>query len=1097
MAETTITKQPDAYCYQNGSVVSDWNENGVNSRVLLWGGDNAFWAAYRLTLPFDANIELAQLELSFDLINEIQDQDTTTFLCEVFDGAGARLRDTTLIDSATLTLLDGVHGYRTFLFRNMRDFNTSEISFRVAADGGYGRYVSFPTATLRVVYTPPTLSITPTPNPVYAEQSVTLAFTNRISQSLTVTLTANDSTLDELTADSDELTILCPTAWLDNVSPTTNTLIVTVTATDALERSATAQFVLKRPFPTRASPVAPRSARLEGSNPINFAWSVDATNGAQTEAQLQWSTDNAIWEELATVSGSGTTWTVPRVKFPPGTIYWRVRVKNEFDIVGPWSSAVTFTVAYAATAQVVPVDSPTSGVINAQVDRVFSVMLEASGATYEPFTIESATFYWRARSSGPFTAISMEPNADRASVLIEAGTFPSGTLQWDAEATDNTGRTTLTDTYTISTLGAEVEAIPVSPIDTVESGSSVIVFRWDYGSIDGSPQKSVDIQISTDGETWTSLATVTGSAARSYEAAASTFDAGLVYWRIRATSENDVTGPWSRTVSFIALAAPLVQGVAADGKPFVTVTWQVNGQLAFEIDIDGRIYGDYGANVRSYTWPEPMQTGLHSVKVRAQNQYGLWSEWASANFYTFDVPQTIVLSGTADESVHLSWTGGEATIPVITVQPVDMWATEGLVSFSVDAVGTGIHFQWLKKTSPAAPWIAASSDDANNRTYTAPVAAELDGVQFKCVARSAAGVAESSVATFHYEAPAAPPVITIQPKDVFLKSGTVYIYCGADGSSYEWYRRQPQSFTPGLTVIDQNNNKWHIPYDDVAPEDLRVTDGSDDRWHFPAGEGDVGAVLVTDGSETWNMPAGSAEGAAPAWEPMGVNAPFITFSADESRSGEEYYCRATNEIGSTDSRVAVYLFEDPPAEEGGVGDYYVYRDGELLDRTTVAHFEDRTALGEHTYVIFNRLINNNAARSNAVTLTVAVRCLTIGLLSGGPWQTLRWSDRENRELTLTRSREVRWTHYAGARFPEADVGEAEDLVGSFDAAWLAKNREQADAFEDLLGEEVVVKTPRGVVVVGVLAGYDRRDPRFYKSYSFEVRQEDWGGRVDA
>jgi len=35
------------------------------------------------------------------------------------------------------------------------------------------------------------------------------------------------------------------------------------------------------------------------------------------------------------------------------------------------------------------------------------------------------------------------------------------------------------------------------------------------------------------------------------------------------------------------------------------------------------------------------------------------------------------------------------------------------------------------------------------------------------------------------------------------------------------------------------------------------------------------------------------------------------------------------------------------------------------------------------------------------------------------------------------------------------------------------------------------------VVVGVLAGYDRRDPRFYKSYSFEVRQEDWGGRVDA
>ena len=941
------------------------------------------------------------------------------------------------------------------------------------------------------------LGVEITPASLYAEESLVLRFTDRAGVRLTVNFSANSTILDSITAESDEITFTPPDHWFDDASVTSGQMTVYVSVADQYGRSANGQFILRRHFGSRASPVAPRSARLEGANPINFAWSVDEANGAQTEAQLQWSTDNAIWETLATVSGSGTTWPAPRVKFPPGTIYWRVRVKNEFDIVGPWSNAVNFTVAYAATAQVVPVDSPTSGVINAQVDRVFSVTLEASGASYEPFTIESATFYWRSRSSGPFTALPMEPNADRASVLIAAGTFESGTVQWYAEATDNTGRTTLTDTYTLSTLSAEVEAIPVSPIDTVESGSSVIVFRWDYGSIDGSPQKSVDIQISTDGEDWDALATVTGSAARSYKAAASTFDAGLVYWRIRATSQNDVTGPWSRTVSFIAFAAPLVQGVAADSKPFVTVTWQVNGQLAFEIDIDGTIYGDYGANVRSYTWPEPVLTGLHSVKVRAQNQYGLWSEWAGANFYKFEPQQTITRSGTADESVHLTWNGGEATIPVITVQPVDMWATEGLLSFSVDAVGTGISFQWLNKTSPAAPWISVTGGGANNRTYTAPVSEILDGVQYKCVVRSAAGVAESDVATFHYAAPAAPPVISIQPKDVFLKSGTVYIYCGADGSGYEWFRRQPQSFTPGLTVIDQNNNKWHIPYDDVGPEDLRVTDGNDDRWRFPTGEGDAGAVLVTDGSGIWNMPAGSAEGAVPDWEPMGVNAPFITFSADESRSGEEYYCRVTNEIGSTVSRVAVYLFEDPPAEEGGVGDYYVYRDGELLDRTTEAHYEDRTALGEHTYIIFNRLINNNAARSNAVTLTVAVRCLTIGLLSGGPWQTLRWSDRENRELTLTRSREVRWTHYAGARYPEADVGEAEDLVGSFDAAWLANNREQADAFEDLLGEEVVVKTPRGVVVVGVLAGYDRRDPRFYKSYSFEVRQEDWGGRVDA
>lgn len=1093
MAETTITKRPDYFTHQLDS--GEWRD---------WLAYNANYvpntpSVFEVLPDTTTDINAVRF-LSVSGSGRYYSGREIDLRCRIYSQNPLEYGTDFPVTEQTFHLYGTSEGGAPYAI-DLGSFNTIgpalylvfDADFRRPSLGLFEVTITYKTLELGVEISPPSL---------YAEEPLTIRFEDRAGVPLTVNFSANATILERITAESDEITFTPPDSWFDDASVTAGQMTVYVSVADQYGRAANGQFILRRHFGSRASPIAPRSARLEGANPINFAWSVDETNGAQTEAQLQWSTDNAIWETLGTVEGSGTTWTAPRVKFPPGTIYWRVRVKNEFDIVGPWSNSVTFTVSYAATAQVVPVDSPTSGVINAQVDRVFSVTLEASGATYEPFTIESATFYWRARSAGPYTELTMEPNAARASVLIPAGIFPSGTVQWYAEATDNTGRTTTTDVFMLSTLSAEVEAIPVSPIDTVESGSSTIVFVWAYGSIDGSRQKSAELQKSTDGQNWETFATTPGyitveQPGWCYDAAAATFAAGLTYWRIRATSENDVTGPWSRAVSFISFSAPLVQGVWADSMPFVTVTWQVNGQLAFEIDIDGQIYGDYGANVRSYTWPEPMQPGLHTVKVRAQNQYGLWSEWAAANFYTSTPRQTITLSGTADESVHLTWTGGEASMPVITVQPVDMWATEGKLSFSVDAVGSGLSFQWFMQEPGIAAWSALGTAGTYKRTYTEPASAQRDGYRFRCRVISAAGSVESDAATFHYAAPAAAPVITIQPEDVFLKDGTVYMYCGADGASYEWYRRSPQSFSPALQVADQDGSFWHIPYGEVPNRAQRVSNGSDDHWYFPEGEGPEGAVQITAWAGTlWHMVPGPGS-TAPEWTAMGVNAPYITFPAEESRSGEEYFCRVTNEAGSTDSRIAVYLYEDPPIEEGGSGDYYVYRDGKLLDRTSEAHYEDRTALGEHTYVILNRLSNNNAASSNTLTLSVAVNCLTIGLLSGGPWQTLKWSDRENRELTLTRSREVRWTHYAGAKYPEADVGEAEDLVASFDAAWLAQNREQADAFEALLGEEVVVKTPRGVVVVGVLAGYDRRDPRFYKSYSFELRQEDWGGRVDA
>lgn len=954
--------------------------------------------------------------------------------------------------------------------------------------------VEISTVTMSINYTIPAMELNLTPTTVYVGHNVSLQILNRYSRTVTAAFWYNDTLLESRTVTADTVSILCPASWFTTAAYTGSSMRVTVRIADDLGRTANGNFTLLKPEGSAATPIAPRSTRLDGAAPINFSWQVADTWGAQTKAELQWSADNAVWEDLATVNGSGTTWTAPAVKFPAGTIYWRVRATNEYFEVGPWSNGVSFTVEYAATSQVEPIDSPTSGVINAAMARTFSVILRATGAVYAPFLVESATFYWRDRSSGPYAELAMTPDGSHASVLIPANTFPVGTVQWYAEATDTTGNTTITDTYTLSTLTAEVQAVPLSPIDTVESGSGEIVFRWSYGSIDGSPQGATQIQTSADGEAWETLATVTGAGAREYTAAAYTFEAGAVYWRIRAKTATGDYGPWSEAVSFVCYSAPLVEGVMADGAPWATITWQTSGQLAYEIEVDGESVGIFfGAEDRTFTLLEPLADGTHTVRVRAQNKYSLWSEWAEAVFYVENgaAAPTITLRAEAGEDAVLSWTGGSSvTPPRITVQPVDMQALAGRVSFAVGAEGAGLSYQWYKQAVGDSGWSAITLR-GTDPVLTLTAGAGLDGCHFICEVTNAAGHTASNAVTYTYAAPASAPVITVQPETVTKQSGTVEFICGADGSAYQWYHKivDTSGSESDVRVTDGAGGLWRIPYGSAEAGALPVTDGSN-PWNIPQGAGGAGDIAVEDATDgRWHMPAGSGTGES--WEPIaGATEPILRFSADQARDGEQFYCRVANAAGGVSSDVVQYIYGEEP-EEAIPGDYYVFRDGELIARRKEPSYTDRTALGEHSYRVLNRLDNNRYIYSNTVTVTITVGCLMIAPLAGGAWQRLRLSDRESRDFRYNRTRQVAYVHYAGSRYPEAEVGEAEDLTGSFDVSWLYEDRAEADAFEALIGEQVVLKTPRDVVMTGVLQGFERDDPRFYKAYTFELRQDDW------
>lgn len=708
--------------------------------------------------------------------------------------------------------------------------------------------------------------------------------------------------------------------------------------------------------------ISPTSGSRSGSEQILFAWEIARGSSSVTGTQMEVSTDDGVtWKQLLNTKNQTTSYRAAAAQFPAGPLKWRVRSENALAGWSDWKQA-NITITYSAVSQVIPVNTPTTGIINAGVARTFTVALQVSDIVHTPFTINSATMYWRSGESGDFSDVPMTPNGNQARAIIPSGTFPSGIIQWYAEATDNTGRTTSTDTYTLQALNADIEAAPVSPINTLESGSGPILFVWSYGSIDGTPQGKAQIQYSTDGGTeWTLLPVISGSETRTI-VPSGTFPGGTITWQVRAYNKSGTAGPWSASVSFISFAAPTVSGVTGDGKPFLAVSWQTEGQQAYEVEVDGKAYGPYyGEDVRSFSLDEPLADGSYVARVRAQNRYGLWSEWAEGNVDVTNVPGAPVsISAEGGEEVEISLQGSRFA-PIITEQPQNLQSTD--------------------TTLPG---------------------------YFRCG-------------------------IMPQPGQIFNWRGEM--------------RGSPQAAWDNATGTQTASPEDTGIVLSFLPEDLPYFDGYEFRFRIWP-QDDESIVVYSRAAK-------------------------YTFAEPTMRS-----------------RLITGFF---PAEYGY---FLIYRDGKLIGKTYQTPFIDRTALGTHEYYALQVLADGYYTRSESVTATASVSCPMIAPLDGGDFIELKLSENSRRAQSFSHRRQVAYTQYAGATFPAAEVGEHETLSVSFDVAYLQADKEAADAFEALLGRDVIFKSPGGRVVVGVLEGYDLNDMHFYKAFRCTMQQMDWGEFVD-
>ena len=297
------------------------------------------------------------------------------------------------------------------------------------------------------------------------------------------------------------------------------------------------------------------------------------------------------------------------------------------------------------------------------VDRTkaatFTWASAASGWCYGDVTETTCTLQWRDGTTGTVHTVAATPQTGQC--IIPANTFPSSNqIQWRVSVVSNSGVTTTSDWITISTKDSTPTATPLEPIDVVVDASRSVSFSWQHSVATGTAQTKADLEISSDKETWSSLATVTG-ALTSYTAPANTLGSGTKYWRVRTYNTDGTAGSWSDAAQFIAIGAPAAPSVTVlSANPRAEIRWQSDEQQAYQVEIDG-VYASGTRFGTGKTWKAPfyLADGSYTVRVRVQNEYGFWSPWGTAALPVVNVPGgAITLTAEGGIEAALSWTPG-------------------------------------------------------------------------------------------------------------------------------------------------------------------------------------------------------------------------------------------------------------------------------------------------------------------------------------------------------------------------------------------------------------------------------------------------------
>lgn len=299
---------------------------------------------------------------------------------------------------------------------------------------------------------------------------------------------------------------------------------------------------------------------------------------------------------------------------------------------------------------------PESGAVSSKKENIFTWLSYGMPSASFPIAAQvSATFRWRTGAAGVIHEISVPGTSQK--LVVPENTFPSGTVQWQVAVTANSGVVTTSEWMTLSTLDAKPTAKPISPANTYVDATTITDFVWEHIVATGTVQTKAELQKSTDGSTWTALATITGSETK-WTCPAGTLASSTKYWRVRTYNADSVASDWSEAAQIVVVSAPPVPALRMQtAGPRPTFSWQTQGQQAAQVEIVG-IYNSGTIYGVSQQWSSPvyLSDGDYTVRVRVQNEYGLWSEWGTAVFQVTNTPGSVIaLAARAESTVSLNW----------------------------------------------------------------------------------------------------------------------------------------------------------------------------------------------------------------------------------------------------------------------------------------------------------------------------------------------------------------------------------------------------------------------------------------------------------
>lgn len=203
----------------------------------------------------------------------------------------------------------------------------------------------------------------------------------------------------------------------------------------------------------------------------------------------------------------------------------------------------------------------------------------------------------------------------------------------------------------------KITATATKPKNTYAGSWDTINFEWTYASREGLAQKKYELQYKDTSHTdWAALASAE-SANTNVNIPPNTFAAGIVKWRVRCTNANNQVSAWSEEASFTAQGKPPTPNVSATTSPRPVITWTGEGQLAYQIKIDNAVLHTAYSTDGRYKVKEYLADGAHIAAVRIQNEYGLWSDWGTAEFTVANTPGVpITLFAAGGEKATLAWT---------------------------------------------------------------------------------------------------------------------------------------------------------------------------------------------------------------------------------------------------------------------------------------------------------------------------------------------------------------------------------------------------------------------------------------------------------